>query len=770
MFLISPSSSSSYTIFFFFFLTSYLVVSSTALAPAIYWRASPVSVGETSLFAGAFGNISAPTVASCSDSVCTQPVPLIAELAHERSVAFSYPSSCASVGSGGCFFQFCSGNEECIIASDPNSPEIWWASSWPPTQAPGTTFSPGASSPRGDGVTLVRRGEHTLLRVFGRALAFRPSLSNPSSLECVPINVLLPTSDTLIDLGVPGIAPISAYSANCHEASFDLTEALSQTSSMEFPSAMFVASFGRVPLPLATLPERMPAAPLSVFDVEASFNGNVSAALAAAASAPSGDKLVVLGSRTYALTSSITVPANTTLAGKGADLSTLTFSLQTSTSNVPPCVSGSSSSWGLQDFTLIVTSAPPGCPAISQEAGSTNFTALRVNVLLTQNNVSNAFRLLGSQWDVSQCSITQAGVCLWPPTSDNTNFPASVALRLQTSTDGAFRNNALNWSCGGMDMDVSQRIVFENCNVTETNVGTFPHGNSISSYSIFEGTPYSRSYFYAHNRQVRPPYNNRSNWGFHESLTTDGPGGWGGGIVNSVNGTMVTLGGTGLHLTIGKITGASAIVIAGPGTGQYRTVSGLVNASTLMLAQPFDEHIVIGESVVVVQGTVGGKIVADNIFVWGSVVQEFGTTLTGIFAGNSFDHQDNAMADAGDVDGSLTGFGLCYSADSSAPEPLFFVEYRSNVMSDSNGIALHDVYNNNCNTSWPGPYIKWVTIVNNSIAGVAPSNPGVCGTINATNAETSDLLVEGNSFDCTDGNFLACGNGLCVNAVNSVVH
>ena len=71
-------------------------------------------------------------------------------------------------------------------------------------------------------------------------------------------------------------------------------------------------------------------------------------------------------------------------------------------------------------------------------------------------------------------------------------------------------------------MDVSQRIVFEDCNVTETNVGAFPHGNSISSYSALDsGVPFSQSYLYAHNRQVRPPNNNRSNFGFHESLTTD---------------------------------------------------------------------------------------------------------------------------------------------------------------------------------------------------------------------------------------------------------
>jgi len=759
-------------------LLCFLILSPTkALLPSLYWRSSPVNVDSTALFAGSFGNLSTPTVAYCLDATCTQPISLVAELAYERSVAFQYPRSCGIAGkSSYCYFQFCV-EGECIISPDPNAPDIWWANSYPPTNAPGTTFSPGASSPRNDGVTLVRLGERTILRVFGRALAFQPSISDPTIAECVPSSIRASAINTIFDLGVSDIPPVSALLANCYEASFDLTDALVQAGVIsEFPNATFSTSFGKVSLPLASLPERVPASSLLLFDVEAAYNGNITAALEAAASSPIGDKLVLLGSRIYSLTSTLSVPTNTTLAGLGVTISTLTFALPTSSNGdgpSQPCVSGSSS-WGIRDLTVSITNAPPGCPAISHEAGSFNFTAKRVSVILLQNNVSNAFRLLGSQWDVSDCSITQAGVCLWPPTSDNTNFPASVALRLQTSSDGTFSRNNLNWSCGGMDMDVSQRIVFEDCNVTETNVGAFPHGNSISSYSALDsGVPFSQSYLYAHNRQVRPPNNNRSNFGFHESLTTDGPGGWGGGVFtsSSIDGTIISLGGSGLRLTTGKIIGASAIVIAGPGTGQYRSISGLINASAITLAKPFDAHVMPGESVIVILGTIGGKIVADNTFIWGSVVQEFGTTLTGVFAENSFDHQDNAFADAGDVDGSLTGFGLCYSPDASAPEPLFFVEYRGNKMNDSNGIALHDVYNNNCNSSWPGPYIKWVSIINNSISGVAPSaDPGVCGTINATNPKTSDLLVEGNIFNCASGDFLACGNGLCIDASNSIIH
>ena len=658
------------------------------MAPAIYWHTSPAAAGATALFAGAFGADDAaapPTAFLCADgAACGQPQPLAASLAHERSVAFAYPRACAedaaahgnasgvargSGGGGGCAFKLCASGGDtgaCTVVGDPNAPDLWWAGQWPPTEAPGTTLAPGAVSPRGDGATLVRRGTRTVLRVFGRALAFAPSAADPAVSECVAAGVRnAPAPATVLALG-GGAAPVAAFAATCFEAYFDLTAALlSAPSASEFPDAAVSNAFGAAPLPLAVLPVRAPAAPLAVFDVDAAFGGNLSTALAAAAGAPAGDKLVVLGPRTYALTAPVSVPPNTTLAGAGsagASASVLTFALPTSPGGSGPAVPAVSGSddWGLRDLAIVVTSAPPGCPGVSHEAGGRNFTALRVAVSLVQANVSNGFRLLGTEWEVGYSSVVQAGTCLWPPTSDTTNFPISVALRLQGSADGAFHHIAMKWSCGGMDMDCSQRVVYEDCDVAETNAGVFPHGNSISSYSQLGGTPYSQSYFYAHNTQTRPPNNNKTDWGFHETLTTDGPGGWGGGPVSALDGAVVSLGGSGLRLAEGKIAGASAIVITGPGAGQYRAVTRLVNATALELAQPFDMHVVPSASIVVVLGTVGGKIVADNNFVWGSVVQAFGVTLTGVYAGNSFLDQNNAGADAGDVDGSLTGFGLCY--------------------------------------------------------------------------------------------------------------
>lgn len=90
-------------------------------------------------------------------------------------------------------------------------------------------------------------------------------------------------------------------------------------------------------------------------------------------------------------------------------------------------------------------------------------------------------------------------------------------------------------------------------------------------------------------------------------------------------------------------------------------------------------------------------------------------------------------------------------------------------MTASNGISLHDVNNPQCASTWPGPYIRWAAIRGNAIGGVAPSNPGVCGSVNASNPGTSDLVVEGNTFSCPPTALLPCNDGVCVAATHSIV-
>ena len=67
--------------------------------------------------------------------------------------------------------------------------------------------------------------------------------------------------------------------------------------------------------------------------VQHDYGGDLVKALAAASKIPQDTpKTVVLGSAAYQLTGGITVPANTTMQGKGPDLTMLVFTIKTGTS------------------------------------------------------------------------------------------------------------------------------------------------------------------------------------------------------------------------------------------------------------------------------------------------------------------------------------------------------------------------------------------------------------------------------------------------------
>ena len=106
---------------------------------------------------------------------------------------------------------------------------------------------------------------------------------------------------------------------------------------------------------------------------------------------------------------------------------------------------------------------------------------------------------------------------------------------------------------------------------------------------------------------------------------------------------------------------------------------------------------------------------------------------------------------------------------------MFYFDYSRNAMRASNGISLHDNSPSGragCNaTTFDGPFIRWVAVTGNVLAGVAPSNPGVCASINASNALTTDLLVEGNdaTSGCAAPALLPCGDGVCVQASHSYI-
>ena len=79
-----------------------------------------------------------------------------------------------------------------------------------------------------------------------------------------------------------------------------------------------------------------------------------------------------------------------------------------------------------------------------------------------------------------------------------------------------------------------------------------------------------------------------------------------------------------------------------------------------------------------------------------------------------------------------------------------------NTMQNSSGITLHDKYNANCQSSYPGPYLRWQVIRNNTLGGVASSSND-CAVINASSTNTTDVVVEGNTFACPIGRPLPGG-------------
>lgn len=332
---------------------------------------------------------------------------------------------------------------------------------------------------------------------------------------------------------------------------------------------------------------------------------------------------------------------------------------------------------------------------------------------MQQNNVSNALHISGTGFSISFSYIEQAGLCLWPPESDTTNFPGSTTLYFHAALDGHFHHNRLLWHCSAFDMDVSSRIIFEDNEIICTQQGVIPHGNSASFYD-WAHHPASKGYSYSHNTQSRPANNIPLDWGSHETFTTDGPGGWGAGLVAGFDGTTLVL--QQALVPVLNPAGAVAVVINGSGLGQYRNVVSRVNLTSIVLDEPFDGHVVAGNSLVAVVASVGAKLVTGNVFTWTSVVQNFGTTFTGVFADNTFEDANNALtAYSGTVDGTVTGFGLCYGG---MPQPLFFAEYTGNTMTRSNGISIHDDSpDGTCKATYDGPYVRWQVIRGNSIAG-----------------------------------------------------
>lgn len=89
--------------------------------------------------------------------------------------------------------------------------------------------------------------------------------------------------------------------------------------------------------------------------------------------------------------------------------------------------------------------------------------------------------------------------------------------------------------------------------------------------------------------------------------------------------------------------GATVVILAGSGVGQRRKIISFTS-DTVTVSQdfvvavisldaqvdkPFSDHLIIGGSTIGIVVTSGQKLLTDNHFEWGMVVQWFGTTLEG---------------------------------------------------------------------------------------------------------------------------------------------
>lgn len=82
--------------------------------------------------------------------------------------------------------------------------------------------------------------------------------------------------------------------------------------------------------------------------------------------------------------------------------------------------------------------------AVDVPSGTRRVRAVGLDINMLQNNVSNAFRVFGSQFEISGCVVHQTGACLWPgygPKSDATPFQPSVTVYFQGAVDGWVHDN-----------------------------------------------------------------------------------------------------------------------------------------------------------------------------------------------------------------------------------------------------------------------------------------------------------------------------------------
>ena len=444
----------------------------------------------------------------------------------------------------------------------------------------------------------------------------------------------------------------------------------------------------------------------------------------------------------------------------------------------------------LDNFSLVLTEDTTVAQyvAVYMPVGAQRFVVSGMRVEMRQNNVSNAFKIFGSQFVIEHSTVIQSGSCLWPgygPDSDKTPFQPSVTLRMQNAADGWVHHNLFKWRCSFMDLDVSNRVVMEDNIIQDTEPGVVPHGNSISNYQ-YTLHPSSRFWSYARNHMTRPPSSDprdRQQWTQRETVTTDGDGWWGSGcaerVVNGGEGLVLDAnfsreisshhgssgeGGDGSVLVDGGQALLTLKVMGGPGTGQTRMVTGWnATTRTLLLESPLDGYFAAGlgrnGSILALLSSVGSKAIVGNTFNWTEVVQWYSNTLGGIMADNSLsDCNVRAGGNAGNA--SMGAYGACYNG----PGPVWFTEFTGNSQVRSDGISLLDHQTTNSGkgsqvhcAAYRGAYIRWAVMRRNTVAGISLSSRSQmrCGSVSNSNLNSTDLVSEHNVIECPEGGHVA---------------
>ena len=106
----------------------------------------------------------------------------------------------------------------------------------------------------------------------------------------------------------------------------------------------------------------------------------------------------------------------------------------------------------LEGFLVSVSEATtiPEFAAVFMPAASQRFRATSLIIEMQQNNVSNAFKIFGTQFEIGSCAVEQNGQCMWPgygPGSDATPFQPSTTIYMQGASDGWVHDNTF---CEGL--------------------------------------------------------------------------------------------------------------------------------------------------------------------------------------------------------------------------------------------------------------------------------------------------------------------------------